>query len=513
MKKKENLLILGGNSSNNSAWINKMKTNYSIDYNVEILEYDNWKVNKSVNIETEMEKLMYLVDKRKKYIIIAKSMGIKIAINAIKRNLINTNKVIFIGLPLKFFEKNKINIYDDYQKIKDKINFLFIQQVDDWQCSINELKFYFYDVIIISIKGNNHCYNGIKNIKRYIDEFINLSCEKPLFTSIKASNLKCAIKLIHKNRNKYKYYNNWLSNSDKKILSFKYKGKNYIAKRATINKANIEISNAKILKKKLEFFVSGNYKYEINIPTFIPITKEYCYLISEFYGNDLNQSYYNNTYIFDKEFNKTIKKTISYFFSNGIYYNGFLPRNVILKDRTIILIDFEDINKKSSIAVETTIKIGWSYFFIKPEKKMFSKLEFEDEFSITIKNICISNYSNPYFIALIAESYNYDNYKMDDAINILSPYLNLDIEIALDILLYEINSRNIDKKIKMKIFLLAQTIRIVELVETKKQLKKRIYEELGNIFKLSESIKKDDNFQNYISNIVKINESNIAKIN
>lgn len=55
-----NIIILGGNTSNNLSWIRKMENIYSKSYNVSILEFDNWKDDTMIDFDRESDKLIKL---------------------------------------------------------------------------------------------------------------------------------------------------------------------------------------------------------------------------------------------------------------------------------------------------------------------------------------------------------------------------------------------------------------------------------------------------------------------
>ena len=53
---KKNIIILGGNSSNNKKWLKQMELTYQKDYNVYGVYYDNWENNTDIDFNIELEK-------------------------------------------------------------------------------------------------------------------------------------------------------------------------------------------------------------------------------------------------------------------------------------------------------------------------------------------------------------------------------------------------------------------------------------------------------------------------
>lgn len=482
MNKKKNLLILGGNSKKNINWMKKMQEIYSLDYNVNVIEYDNWYFDKRISFEDELNKISNIIKKDEEYIIVAKSIGILLSVMAIKRKIVNPKLVVFMGVPLKFLEEENLELLDSLMKIRKQVKMLLIQQENDPQCSFKKLESRLNNKIpLISVKGNDHAYNEIKSLKKYIDEFIKLNTNNEVKV-VNGNNMNEVIRYIDKNRKNYKYYNNWLSDANNKILIFDYEGFVYIAKRTSKKKALKEIENAKILKGFFESNNIGKFKYVVNIPLYYGITRCSGYLVAKYYGADFNQSFYNNMQNEISDLDGFVKDTFQLLMNNDIRYNGFIPRNVIFNNGNVFLIDFEDINQKSNIAVETTVKIAWSYFL----KSSFSKnleydFSFEDKFATTFKKYNLNEYLNPYYVALVAESFNKDNLKMDDVINTLSPYLSMEMEVLLDIILYEVSIGNFDCILKEKLASLSQVVRVLELVEKKSKIKSKIDDYINDI--------------------------------
>lgn len=170
---KKKMLILGGNDKINISWIEEKQKEYNINYNVEIIKYDNWFNNEIINFDNEINKISSLVDSKNIDVVIAKSIGILLSLKAIKRNILAPKIIIFMGYPLNALKEEKINIFNNLLELGAQTKMLMIQQNEDPLCHAKKLKELITDKIpIINIDGNDHTYNEIKIIKKYIDEFI-----------------------------------------------------------------------------------------------------------------------------------------------------------------------------------------------------------------------------------------------------------------------------------------------------------------------------------------------------
>lgn len=170
---KKDIIILGGNTSNNVKWLKQMTDVYKKDYNVFSLPFDNWKDNSMIDLKKEGKKLIQLCDKKKNYIIIAKSAGAVLAAMEIEKENIVPNIFIVLGLPLKFSFKNHIDIKRIFNKINSRCKILIIQQKFDPQGSVKEVFDMLEETILIKpINGNKHIYANFVSIKKEVDSFI-----------------------------------------------------------------------------------------------------------------------------------------------------------------------------------------------------------------------------------------------------------------------------------------------------------------------------------------------------
>lgn len=171
--KNKNILILGGNTSNNLEWIKKFTKDFQKDNKVKNIKYNHWNTDKELDFELETNKVLNELNEFNTYSIIAKSVGSIITLKAIKNNLIKPENLIILGLPLMYIERKKIDINSLLDDAITKTNILIIQQKDDPIGKYDEVtKLISKDIKVISIPGHYHIYGNIKLIKEIINNEI-----------------------------------------------------------------------------------------------------------------------------------------------------------------------------------------------------------------------------------------------------------------------------------------------------------------------------------------------------
>lgn len=169
--KNKNILILGGNTSNNLSWINKYTKEYQKNNKVKSIKYDHWNTNNKIDRELELNKVITELKEFNNYSIIAKSVGSIITLTGIERNLIKPDNLIILGLPLLYIKNNEIDIISLLEKAKKETNIMIIQQKDDPIGKYTEVKELVpKDIKVIEIPGHYHIYGNIKIIKDIIDK-------------------------------------------------------------------------------------------------------------------------------------------------------------------------------------------------------------------------------------------------------------------------------------------------------------------------------------------------------
>ena len=167
-----NIIVLGGNSKKNIKWVNEIKNLY-IEDNVYIINYNHWVNNKEIDIDIELDKLINVCNKLDEYIIICKSVGSIITLNAIIKNFIKPLKVVILGLPIYMCYKENIDINNIIRECSLKTKIIVIEQENDpIGSSIDVKKMLPNNIKLYVIEGNDHAYDNYVENKFIIDSFI-----------------------------------------------------------------------------------------------------------------------------------------------------------------------------------------------------------------------------------------------------------------------------------------------------------------------------------------------------
>ena len=200
-------------------------------------------------------------------------------------------------------------------------------------------------------------------MKRLCEE-LNVNNE---ILTVPYEDMSSIIKHVFRNK-KYKFYlNSELIDVNNRFRIFKYQNKNYIVKKTAKVDGNIEIEYAKLAEKILDDEKIDDYTIKIVKPEIYNIGK-YGYILTEYMGNSLQE--YNYCSINKPNISAdTIFKIITFFLKKGVLYRGFLPRNTIIKDKIIYLLDWEDAIfdpnaiSKVNLLWKTNFILNWSYYY------------------------------------------------------------------------------------------------------------------------------------------------------
>lgn len=244
----------------------------------------------------------------------------------------------------------------------------------------------------------------------------------------------------------------------------------------------------------------SDFNLKIIIPRYIDITQEYGYIISQSYGKDLNQYYYENeNNHFGEKFRKVYQE-VKKILTNNYNYNGFIPRNLIVNKKDLFLIDFEDLNNKPTSVIETTQIIAWSYIINLDIKELLKNDTINTSLDLDndLQNLLV-NYPNISKLAIIAESSYNSNRKIDDIINIVSEYVEYEVELVLDILLYETSEHKLSKLFVQQLYALAEKLKLIALFMDNKEVTKKVYNDLLDILSLVQISNQSEKINNVIN--------------
>lgn len=290
---------------------------------------------------------------------------------------------------------------------------------------------------------------------------------KPTINKISEQSLKEVILKVYAN-DEYKFYlNSELIDVNDRFRIFNYNEVNYISKKTEYEDGINEIKLATLAKNKLNNLKIGKYQINVVEPKLISIDNSN-YIITEYKGTSLQENLYS----------KEIKNTLSIdivleilekFISLGVMYRGFLPRNTIVNNNIIYLLDWEDaifgdtVVEGMNTLWKTNFLLNWGYFYdiSKLESKMKTYfdcnkiepklLKYEINFGKWIlSNKNEVNLRNQIFdTVLLAESklnlINDDFYIMpNDLAHLVSDLFNSDIDVLFDISTYVLRKKSED---------------------------------------------------------------------
>lgn len=171
--KKENILILGGNSKNNISWIKEVNETFKNDYEVMDVYYDHWKNDSEIDFDIELKKLEKMLCNTNDYYIVAKSIGSIISLMGIEKNIIKPKGIIILGFPITFLKEQNFNYEPLIESAIKETKILIIQQQNDPLGKYSEVRNELQNIIkVVEVPGDDHSYNDIKSIKQLTDEFI-----------------------------------------------------------------------------------------------------------------------------------------------------------------------------------------------------------------------------------------------------------------------------------------------------------------------------------------------------
>ncbi len=256
---------------------------------------------------------------------------------------------------------------------------------------------------------------------------------------------------------RYKFYlNSELIDVNDRFRIFKYNNKNYIAKRTTQEDGKKEMELAYKAIRKLDGLIVDNYNIQIVKP-YIYIIDDFAYILTEYMGNSLQEVNYSKTISNPLSLN-TILHILELFLKKGVLYRGFLPRNLVVNNNHIYLLDWEDAVFDSNPIVgvnmlwKTNFILNWSYFYdysiLEKSLNKYSVsnshepplLKYEEKF----KKIANLNYSNVelrkcIFNTVMAAEKKINECSIDfiippnDMAHLVSDLYNSDIDVLFDI--------------------------------------------------------------------------------
>lgn len=170
-----NILFLPGIAQKTEAWAEKLMQELAFTHcQLTIQRYDHWDSEGEgcMQLEREIDKLhgAAQVD-----LVLAKSIGVVVALMAINRGVIRPAKVVLIGTPVLSCAEENV----DLQSLAGDLAIpaLYIQQKDDVVGSSGALCAEVGKAAlatVIEVPGNNHQYKDLKLLCRHIHRWLEI---------------------------------------------------------------------------------------------------------------------------------------------------------------------------------------------------------------------------------------------------------------------------------------------------------------------------------------------------
>lgn len=176
------ILLLGNNQKASKILFKKIKKKLQKRFDKIItIHYLHWgQVNrKTINLDLELERIVKKIDNNIKndYIIIAKTVGVLVALKGIYEGLLSPKKCIFIGIPIIWARLNDLEI-DLWLERYNNIPTLIFQKQEDPSMEYKDLKRYMermnkkhYE--IKKIEGSGLYYDEIEKYFSLFQDYLN----------------------------------------------------------------------------------------------------------------------------------------------------------------------------------------------------------------------------------------------------------------------------------------------------------------------------------------------------
>ncbi len=163
------ILGLPGINPLTEQWMKKLFSSIELDQaDVAIQQYQCWtNPGAKLNLEREAK----IVAKSKPDIVIAKSIGTRVALFTFTKGLTSSNACIFIGTPVRGYSNDELS---ELIKLCAFLPMLFIQQTDDPTGSYSLLASSIPDSTLCKmceVPGSDHFYGNIDQLKEIIESW------------------------------------------------------------------------------------------------------------------------------------------------------------------------------------------------------------------------------------------------------------------------------------------------------------------------------------------------------
>ena len=164
------ILGLPGRDEATVAWLESILDGLDVpqcDYTVQ--RYGCWQGDAEFDLDLEVDRAGGL----DVGLVVAKSMGTRIAIHAAQRDLLVADRYVLIGVPLKAYQQGELELLN---ALCARAPVLLIQQTDDFLGGCQELRRAVVDndnVSFAEVPGNDHVYSDVATLRGLIQTFIS----------------------------------------------------------------------------------------------------------------------------------------------------------------------------------------------------------------------------------------------------------------------------------------------------------------------------------------------------
>lgn len=166
----KHVLLLAGANPKNKEWIYKLRDKLAptCSGNVSVFEYSHWSDSGDIDLSEEAAKLTKRLAAGDVSVVIAKSAGSLIALEASRASITKPGRAVFIGFPIKYAQEKNIDC-SSLLSVFDTPT-LYIQAEHDPMGSyrdICEITKNLANAKSVSIKGDDHDYKDMDELVRF----------------------------------------------------------------------------------------------------------------------------------------------------------------------------------------------------------------------------------------------------------------------------------------------------------------------------------------------------------
>ncbi len=170
-----NLLLLGGNSQRNQAWVKGVAENLKdIFDDCKVQNYKHWETgDQNINFDYELEQLASNANAMQPVAIFAKSVGSHLTLKAASTSMIDPKFCLLVGFPLSIVADLTDEVEDWIKGMR--VPTVVAQNNADPLGSFEEVKNYVDacqnpNVTVVELKGDTHDYDDIEKIRELLVE-------------------------------------------------------------------------------------------------------------------------------------------------------------------------------------------------------------------------------------------------------------------------------------------------------------------------------------------------------